>query len=203
MIGWEDDHETVGPIATAAKQSLSRFIPHLLPADVDHAALYRLVLKHGDFGIHNMTIVTKSEDEPRVTSLFDWETGSIVSAILSDPLMAVLVDLVTDENAAPSVIRVPDEATTEERTDHMMWSKQYFKVCTLVGPPHTKWKSTKSNILSQVLFDEAPDYEYIIRGRKDARHLWFALREWRGNDPEGYFGELSAWAEGRLKELGH
>jgi hypothetical protein len=34
-----------------------------------------------------------------VMSLIDWETGCIVQTILSDPLMAVAVDLVTDEDA--------------------------------------------------------------------------------------------------------
>ena len=47
-----------------------------------------------------------------------------------------------------------------------------------------------------------PDYEKVIRAGKDARHLWFALRDWRGDDPEAYFGELGAWAEKRMKELG-
>jgi len=28
------------------------------------------------------------------------------------------------------------------------------------------------------------------------------LREWRGDDPEGYFGDLGAWAERKMKELG-
>ena len=37
---------------------------------------------------------------------------------------------------------------------------------------------------------------------EDARHLWFALREWPGQDPEWYFGDLGAWAERRMKELG-
>lgn len=33
------------------------------------------------------------------------------------------------------------------------------------------------------------------------RHLWFALRDWRGDDPEDYFGRLGAWAENRMNEL--
>lgn len=111
MIGWEDDNNTVGPIAAAAKQSLLRLIPHIMPADSDQTSLYRLVLEHGDFGIHNMSITMDANGQPLVTSLYDWETGCIVPAILSDPLMAVWVDLVTDENVAPSFIRVPDDAT--------------------------------------------------------------------------------------------
>jgi hypothetical protein len=56
MIGWEDDEETVGPVALAAKQSLLKAIPHLLPQD-NFEVLYRLVLEHGDFGIHNTSII--------------------------------------------------------------------------------------------------------------------------------------------------
>ena len=128
MIGWEDDNNTVGAIAAAAKQSLLRLIPHIMPADSDQASLYRLVLEHGDFGIHNMSITMDANGQPLVTSLYDWETGCIVPAILSDPLMSVWVDLVTDENAAPSIIRVPDDATSDDRAQYMIWSRQYFMV---------------------------------------------------------------------------
>lgn len=47
MIGWESDEVTVGPVALAAKQSLLRFIPHMMPVDAGQASLYRLVLEHG------------------------------------------------------------------------------------------------------------------------------------------------------------
>ncbi|KAH8586024.1 3-hydroxybutyryl-CoA dehydratase [Bisporella sp. PMI_857] len=180
MIGWEDDNNTVGPIAAAAKQSLLRLIPHILPADIDQTFLYRLVLEHGDFGIHNMSITMDASGQPLVTSLYDWETGCIVPAILSDPLMAVWVDLVTDEDAAPSFIRAPDGATSGECAQYMVWARQYF----------------------MALFSQAPNYERAIQAGKDARHLWFALREWRGDDPEGFFGDLGAWAERRMRELG-
>ena len=53
----------------------------------------------------------------------------IVPAILSDPLMAVWVDLVTDENAAPSFVRVPDDATPDDHAQFMTWARQYFEVC--------------------------------------------------------------------------
>ena len=66
--------------------------------------------------------------QPLVTSLYDWETGCIVPAILSDPLMAVTVDLVTDEKAAPSITRVPDDATPSDHAQYMTWARQYFEV---------------------------------------------------------------------------
>lgn len=133
MIGWESDNVTVGPIAAAAKQSLLRLIPHIMPAESDQneASLYRFVLDHGDFGIHNMSITIDTNSQPLVTSLYDWERGCIVPAILSDPLMAVTVDLVTDKNAEPSFIRVPDDATPNNLMEYMTWTRQYFMVCHL------------------------------------------------------------------------
>lgn len=47
----------------------------------------------------------------------------------------------------------------------------------------------------QRLYKEAPEYELAIEAGKDLRHLWLALRDWRGQDPEGFFGDLSRWAE--------
>lgn len=181
MIGWESDENTVGPAAMAAKESLLRFIPHMMPpADNGEDALYRLVLEHGDFGIHNMSITTDKDGQPLVTSLYDWETGCVVPAILSDPLMAVEIDLMAGEDAGPSLTRVSSSSEPSTRVQYMEYSKQYF----------------------EALFSHAPDYKRAIQAGKDARHLWFALRDWRGADPENYFGDLGSWAELRMKELG-
>lgn len=49
-------------------------------------------------------------------------------AILPDPLMAVIVDLVADENAAPSITRISDDETSDKLAQYMTWAKQYFKV---------------------------------------------------------------------------
>lgn len=105
-------------------------------SDSDHSSLYRLVLQHGDFGIHNMSITTDADGQPLVTSLYDWETACIVPSILSDPMMAVTVDLATDENATPSIIRVSDDATPDDRAHYTIWAQQYFKVrCLLKHRP--------------------------------------------------------------------
>ena len=129
MIGWEDDHNTVGPIALQAKQSLLRFIPHIMPAGRDESFLYRLVLDHGDFGIHNMLITVDAAKQPQITSLYEWETGCIIPAILSDPEMALWVDLVTDENGAPSITRVPEDKPPAFSEEFMAYARQYVKVC--------------------------------------------------------------------------
>jgi hypothetical protein len=54
----------------------------------------------------------------------------------------------------------------------------------------------------QKLYNEEPNYEIAIKAGKDVRHLWFALRDWRGGNSEEFFGDLGAWAEKRMKELG-
>lgn len=180
MIGWPEDKATVGPIAYKAKHSLLRLIPHILLPETSPPSLYRLVLEHGDWGIHNMTITEDSKSRPLITSVFDWETGSIWPAIFSDPLMAIYCDLVTDEDAQPAITRVDNDEAPAMRAQYTKWSRHYFKV----------------------LYEAAPQYEEVIKAGRDVRHLWFTLRDWRGDDAEGYFGELGAWAEKRIKELG-
>lgn len=129
MIGWEGDEETVGPRALAAKRSLLRAIPYIVPLDSEELPLYRLVLEHGDYGIHNTSIATGSDGEPNVTSLYDWETGCIVPALLSDPLVASgPVDLIADGDGRPSVTRLPKESTADELEAFATWSRHYFKV---------------------------------------------------------------------------
>lgn len=129
MIGWEDDEETVGPIALAAKQSLLRAIPHIMPLNSTGVTLYRLVLEHGDFGIHNTSITKAVNGEPLITSLYDWETACIVPALISDPLVAAgPVDLITDEGGGPSVTRIPKDSTATDLETYTVWARHYIKV---------------------------------------------------------------------------
>lgn len=125
MIGWPDDNQVVGPRAYRARGQLLAILPNILPPDDD--ALYRLVVEHGDFGIHNMTI-TSHPHVPTVTSVFDWETACIVPALLSDPAMAVEVDLVLDEEANPKVTRTPDNVPDEQQNLYTTWTNRYFEV---------------------------------------------------------------------------
>jgi hypothetical protein len=172
IIGWESDNVTVGPIAAAAKKSLLRLIPHIMPADSGQTSLYRLVLEHGDFGIHNMSITIDANGQPLVTSLYDWETGCIVPAILSDPLMAVIVDLVTDENAAPSFIRVPDNATPDDRVQYMTWARQYF----MVRPSSFSVHEQRSNCLSPRRLSSIKRPITNVQSRQGKTHATFGLR---------------------------
>jgi len=130
MIGWDDDFETVGPIAAAAKSSLLRAIPHILPAENSGRTFYQHVLEHGDFGIHNTSIVMDANEQPLLTSLYDWETGCITPAILSDPSVAVSpVDLITDENGEPAITRVPEDSDADDCALYATWAGHYIEVC--------------------------------------------------------------------------
>jgi hypothetical protein len=147
MIGWKEDNNTVGPIAFAAKQSLLRLIPHILPIDSDSDttqqqqqqqqqipySLYRLVLDHGDFGIHNISVATDADHNPTVTSLYDWETGCIVPALLSDPLMAVVgADLTAGRDAEPFPRPVFIFITTDQKHEqYLEWTQEYLKLYLL------------------------------------------------------------------------
>lgn len=136
MIGWEDDHNTVGPVAAAAKQSLLRLIPHMMPTGDtrdEENLLYRFVIDHGDYGIHNISIAMDASNQPLATALYDWETGCIVPAILSDPLMAVSVDLVADEDAAPALTRLPRTETADELEQIATWPRLYLEVSSVVS----------------------------------------------------------------------
>lgn len=132
MIGWESDGYTVGPRAAAAKQSILRFIPHMLPPEEgDKPVVYRLVLEHGDFGIHNMTIAS-GEAGPEITSVFDWETGCIVPALISDALMSTLVDLAIDDEGRPAVTRTGRNENPENARHQQAETEQYHKVSTTI-----------------------------------------------------------------------
>ncbi|KAE9971124.1 hypothetical protein EG328_005823 [Venturia inaequalis] len=180
MIGWPSDNVVVGPIAFAAKKSLLDFIPAMLPSGNDELCYYRLVLEHGDYGIHNMSIQRPENGTLRISSLFDWETGSIVPALLSDPTFWVKAGGVgVAENGDAKLVDVSKSATAEEIKTRMAEAQEY---------------TTK-------LFKDSPEYYRAIVAGRDARHLWFTLRAWRGGDPEKYFGALGAWAEARMKEM--
>ena len=177
VIGYPSDNETVGPIAAAAKQSLLRLIPHIMPADSDETSLYRLVLEHGDFGIHNMSITTDSNGEPLVTSLYDWETGCIAPAILSDPLMALYVDLVTDENAEPSITRIEDTATADDRLESMTWAEHYIKASSsLVHVSSSGMHEQENNCLSRCRFCLKKRPITNVRFRQEKMHATCGLR---------------------------
>ncbi|KAJ7208051.1 hypothetical protein GGX14DRAFT_455343 [Mycena pura] len=162
-------------VALRARQILLQLIPLVMPSEGDQPDLYRLVLEHGDFGLHNMTIT----DAPSVTSLYDWESGHIVPAILSDPQMSIYVDLGIDGDGRPAISRLWEGITDEERTDYVCYAEHYYRI----------------------LAEQEPRYLHAIKAGRDARHIWSALKSWRGEDHEQHLGELIPWAEDRLAQV--
>lgn len=84
--------------------------------------------------MHNMTIARDEQDQPRITSVYDWEGGNIVPAILSEPKMVTTVDLVINDKGEPAISRWGDGDTPDKMTQYRKWTKEYYKV----GPPTTK-----------------------------------------------------------------
>ena len=131
MTGAGSGNSTAGPVIAAGKQSLLRLIPHILPEDDNHPVFYRLVLEHGNFGIHNMSVMMRANDGPEITSLFDWGMGYIVPAIFSKTnLFASNVNLLTVEGAAPTMIGWPSDTHLFPHVHfmYMSLSRHYHKV---------------------------------------------------------------------------
>ncbi|CAG1967285.1 unnamed protein product [Fusarium graminearum] len=63
------------------------------------------------------------------------------------------------------------------------------------------WPAVLSDPLVARLYEAAPDYKAAMKAGGDFRYLWYSLQDWRGNDPEGFFGDLGAWAEERIECL--
>jgi hypothetical protein len=130
MVGWEDDEETVGPVASSAKKSLLSVLPLILPSEDAGGRLYRHVLEHGDYEIHNVSIKTSPDGLPLVTSVFDWETACMVPAFLADPLVAVIgADLGAGGDGKSYVARPQDQPQLDLDL-YGTWTRRYNEVCT-------------------------------------------------------------------------
>ncbi|EQK99155.1 3-hydroxybutyryl-CoA dehydratase [Ophiocordyceps sinensis CO18] len=151
-------------------------VPRVLPHagnGLSEAALYRLVLDHGDFGMHNMTIATDKRGWPWITSVYDWEGASIVPAVLSEPKMVVTADLVLDDEGEPTVSRWGDGDSLPRMDEYLGWSREYYRE----------------------LFRQSPEYQRVIEASKDARIIWFAMRGLETAEPGALFSRLYEWAK--------
>lgn len=197
-IDEEKRYPLVSPSLDAARKSLLQLVPLVLPRGTRHLredALYRFVLDHGDFGMHNMTVATDGQGQPHITSVFDWEGGSIVPAILSEPKMVTTVDLVIDRAGEPSIQRWGDGDTLDKIAQYRGWTAEYYKVSFAAG------SDRMTTHQYQALFSAAPEYKRIIKAGLDARRIWFSLKQYDGRNPDEYFGNLGAWAAQRVAEL--
>ena len=187
-------------------QSLRRLIPRILPKPSDRhveAALYRFVLDHGDFGMHNMTLALDKDSMPQITSVYDWEGGSVVPAILSEPKMVTTVDLVIDEDGEPSISRWGDGDTPDKMSQYRAWTDKYYKVSQALQRGFWRGETPMAKAISpfQCLFSEAPEYRQIIKTCLDARRIWFTLRGPSSVEQERRLAELGVWAEKRHAQL--
>ncbi|POS73687.1 hypothetical protein DHEL01_v207918 [Diaporthe helianthi] len=110
---------TVGPRALATKKSLFRFIPLIPPPEGEKDELYRLILQHDDFSLHNMMVyVDEQTGDIELTSVYDWETACIVPVILSEIDFLIYncdFKLVVDDKGEPSVHTRPGVEIEPER----------------------------------------------------------------------------------------
>ncbi|KYK56479.1 hypothetical protein DCS_03479 [Drechmeria coniospora] len=163
------------PLSTV-ENCLLQLLPIFMPkvgSEEDERKLYRLVLDHGDFGMHNMTIVRDHQlCRTEITSVYDWEAATIVPAVLSEPRMVVTVDLVLDADGNPSISRWGDGDRPGRLKEYKIWTKYYF----------------------QKLFSAAPEYESVIKSALEIRRIWFALRDCREGDAVRQFNRLGTWA---------
>lgn len=75
-MGFEDDNYIVTPLMPLPS-GLSR-MPSLTfyPNDSKQPSIYRLVLEHGDLGVHSMSVTLNVNSQPVVTSIYDWESSN-------------------------------------------------------------------------------------------------------------------------------
>ncbi|CEJ91177.1 hypothetical protein VHEMI06908 [[Torrubiella] hemipterigena] len=174
----EDVYEnyTSGVSAVVIKRKLLRLLPHLLS---ENDFLYRPVLEHNYYGVQHMSVVTDENGVPTITSVYDWKNAVVLPAILSNPVLAVTVDLVLNENVEPHFSRAALLASDNKRAQYMSWSEDYF----------------------EALFEHAPDYERIMKTGKDVRYVWFTLGKWRGNNPDFFFTTLAEWVQKKMVEF--
>lgn len=135
------DNNVVGPFAAAAKQSLLRLVPFLLPPETRHATFYRLVIDHGDYGMWNMTSTIDEDEKPLITSIFGWDTSTVVPAIFSDLKLSVEIDLVADHYGNPAVTRLPPDASAAKLAQYKVWSRQYITVSSIPSVRRQKYIS--------------------------------------------------------------
>lgn len=127
-IGWPQSNNVVGPFAIAAKQSLLRILPYLLPPETRHGTFYRFVVDHGDYAMWNMTSTFDDNGKPLITSVFGWDMSSVIPAIFSELKLSVEIDLTADEYGNPVITRLPHNATAAKRAQYLAWSRQYITV---------------------------------------------------------------------------
>lgn len=123
------ENYTTGVSAVVIKRKLLRLLPYLLP---ENDLLYRHVLEHRYYGVHHMNVVTDESGKPTITSVYDWKNAIVLPAILSNPVLAVTVDLILNEHVEPHFSRAALLASDNKRAQYMSWSEDYFEVSQVI-----------------------------------------------------------------------
>lgn len=130
IVGFEQHQQRVGTKILAAKTSLLRLIEVILPDD-DDDELYRLVLQHDDFGVHNMSVFVDEDGRLTITSVYDWEDGCIVPILLSEFRFRISgcdLDVEEDGTATVNTIRTEAERGKEQRAQNQAYSEFLLQV---------------------------------------------------------------------------
>lgn len=187
---WKDHQEFERGQFSAAKTALLGRIIEVLPEDeAGDQGVYRLVLQHGDFGIHNMTVSVEDE-VAKITSLYDWETGCVVPAILADVGFSLPgFDIGVDTNGKATVnVRTPgtDQSACEK------YANMYLDVSCCFSPPPSQSPLTSPPFLlpppitwappSPFPFSSPPpppSYRTGARARRGGHGLYPSILEYR------------------------
>jgi hypothetical protein len=153
--------------------------------------------------MHNMTVAMNQDNMPQVTSVYDWEGGRVVPAILSEPKMVVTVDLVVDESGLASISRWGDGDSPDKMAAYQEWTCEYYKVsCKSPKPFLMANIATVVDLkTTQCLFAEVPEYLELILASLDARRIWFSLQKLESSNSISRISKLGVWAEKRLAQL--
>lgn len=180
-IGWESDNDFVTAPVLESKATILEALSYIMPPELPDNSLYRFVLEHEDYGLHNILAEEQEDDGvPRITALFDWDTACIWPALLSNPLVKLPgIEVTVDKDGNPALSYFSNIEKVEDLEKYGNWARRYV----------------------EDLFTFSPQYKTAILAGKDIRHLWYALKDWRGKDSVDFFGGLAGWAKGRMEAI--
>lgn len=88
-----------------------------------------------------MTSTIDEDEKPLITSIFGWDTSTVVPAIFSDLKLSVEIDLVADHYGNPAVTRLPPDASAAKLAQYKVWSRQYITVSSIPSVRRQKYIS--------------------------------------------------------------
>jgi hypothetical protein len=170
------------PTIGEARELILEVIGRIAPqgSEATERQLYRLVLEHGDYGIHNMDIF-QEKNVALATGLHGWDKAYIVPAILADLDVQTNVKVTIDEESGMTAYTdLPEYLLPTDMVHMAPWADQYFER------------------ISQV----APEYrQQIIEDGRRLRYVWHALRDFDLKTMEKSWEKLGRWARIELEDM--